>query len=149
MKSIEIVNPINVREHGSLVIVEFDNGINARFTPYRHGFGYQIEGLCTFELLQNEEILFRYNSRLYRCGPQDDEHCVSEMKEGMTQEMAAEYWKKARNFVVSKFYPNGREGENYKITDTSYWYPWRVVVSEGYYDLERLTQGKCKILKGK
>lgn len=149
MKSIETSNPINVQERGSLVIVEFDNGINARFTPYSHGFGYQIEGLYTFELLKNEEVLFRYNSRLYRCGPQDDEHCISEMKEGITQEIAAEYWKKAKDFIISKFYPNGREGENYKIHDDNYWYHWRVAATEGYYDLERLTQGKCKMMKSK
>ncbi len=60
---------------GGIVEADFANGLRARFFPYSHGFGYQIEGLERFVLLDpHGEPICEVNCRLYRCGPMPDEN---------------------------------------------------------------------------
>lgn len=127
------------------VEVIFDDGNRAIFEPYTHGIGYQIEGLRTFTLIdENNNTLCKINSRLYRAGPMEDENKISEIT-NITPEKVAEYWKSAKDFVTSKFYPKGKEGENYKIHD-DYWYHWRVV-TEGYFTYQYLKEGNMQKIK--
>lgn len=142
--AIEAIEAIDILIDGESVIIRFINGIEAIFEPYRHGFGFQIEGLRMF-ILQNKngEILCKVNSRLYYAGPQEDEHKIVSMAKGWSQKKVAEYWGVARQFISSKFYPKGRD--NYDIKDETYWYHERVV-HEGYFDLERLKKAEMKYL---
>lgn len=125
--------------------VVFDDGVSAIFEPYRHGSGYQIEGLRNFTLKNKSGIICKVNSRLYRSGPMNSENKIVEIH-SITQEKVAEYWQQSKDFVTNKFYPKGREGENYKIHDDSYWYHWRVV-TEGWISLNLLKEGMMKKIK--
>lgn len=140
--------PIDSYSESEKVVVKFEDGINAVFVPYSHGIGYQIEGLRNFFLVKNGQTLCEVNSRLYRCGPLDDEHKVKTLSPEITLKDVTEYWEKAKDFVTGRFYPKGKSGENYKITDDKFWYQWRVV-TEGYFDLQRLKEGKMEILTKK
>ena len=139
----EIVEePILTSVSDNIVTVCFPQNIQLTFEPYTHGYGYQIEGFRTYCLYKNDKLIFKYNSRLYRNGPQKDEHKIVVMEDGITQEKAAEYWDKAKQYITKMFAPNGISN---KTVDT-YWYHWRVL-GEGYFDLERLKKGECKRLE--
>ena len=145
MQNIGSIDAINTLTRGECVIVEFNDGNQAVFEPYRHGFGYQIEGLRTFILMnKNGDIICKVNVRLYYAGPQNDENKIVSIIAGMTQQKVAEYWEMARQFISSKFYPKGRD--NYEIKDDKYWYHERVL-NEGYFSLQRLKEGKMEIIE--
>lgn len=99
-----MVQVIKVSEDGEDIIVEFDDGVWAVFKPYRHGLGYQVEGLRHLYLLsRNNEPLFTLNARLSRNGPKDDEHKIVFIDKSLTQQIVAEYWNKAKIFVTENF----------------------------------------------
>lgn len=138
------VEAINTSTRGECVMVEFKDGNQTIFEPYRHGFGFQIEGLRTFTLTNKKgDVICKVNARLYYSGPQDDEYKIVSMTDGLTQKKVAEYWETARQFISSKFYPKGRD--NYEIKDETYWYHERVA-HEGYFYLQRLKEGKMKFV---
>lgn len=135
--------PIETHGEDDRVVVKFKDGVFAIFVPYSHGIGYQIEGLRNFILTKDDKILCKINSRLYRNGPQKDEHKIEILSSELTREDIVEYWEKAKDFITGKFYFKGKDGENYKFTDDKYWYLWRVA-TEGYFDLQHLKEGKME-----
>ena len=133
---------LEVKIQGELVKVSFDDGHQAVFEPYRHGFGYQVEDLRQFLLYQGERLVCRYNARLYRCGPQKDEHRIVTIVDGYTPQRVAEYWRAAKHHLneecFEKPYREGRE------CPEESWYPW-IVTREGWQDVERLEEGKTSL----
>ncbi len=142
MEEIKIGNPIKVRAYAEEIIIEFDDQLETVFVPYTHGVGYQIEGLRSFELRTiNGTTLFKYNARLYRCGPQEDENKIVTMGIDWTQQKAALYWRKSKEYVTKLFNPHG----TYDKTNKNYWYHWKVL-TEGVFDLIHLEKNECKML---
>jgi len=140
MRNRKEIEAIKTSISGECVVVEFKDGNQAIFEPYRHGFGFQIEGLRTFILTDKKgDTICEINARLYYAGPQEDEYKIVLIADGLTQKKVAEYWETARQFISSKFYPKGRD--NYEIKDETYWYHERVV-HEGYFYLQELKEGK-------
>lgn len=127
-----------VRKGSELIYVDFEDGHKMEFCPYRHGWGYQVEGLEFVRLYQNGTKVFEYHSRLHRVGPQEDEHKIAFIDPSYTQIQVSEYWQSAKGFAHNAFW-----GEDDKTND-SYWYAW-VVTTEGGFDLERLQQNKAEM----
>lgn len=134
----EVPKAVKKVENGSeLVHVYFEDGHKMEFCPYRHGWGYQVEGLEFVRLYGADVKVFEYHSRLHRCGPQEDEHKIALINPDYTQQQVSEYWQSAQGFIHNAFWGEGDK------TDDAYWYAWRVT-SEGGFDLERLQQGKAE-----
>lgn len=120
--------------------VEFSDGHSAGFEAYYHDFGYSIEGLRSFELYKGDKKVFAYNSRLYRVGPQPDEHKVAFMAEGYTQQRVAGYWQAARDYLNREYLEKEERPKNL-------WWSWRVICAEGGSDLEELEKGIAEIVE--
>jgi len=128
---------IESREIGGCVVVEFDDGMQTTFHPYRHGFGYQIEGLRRFTIVDKDgNMMVEYNARLYYSGPREDEHQFVQMADGWTKARIVEYWEKARKFCNELFWGEGGQKLGREPND-KWWYHWRVTM-EGWIDLDKL-----------
>ena len=139
-----MVKAIGSKEDMQDVIISFDDGVWAIFKPYRHGLGYQVEGLRNLYLMSKDNTpIFTLNSRLYRNGPQDDEYGIVDIDVSLTQQKVAEYWEEAKRYIIEKFFPNK---EDHSVSDDSYWYSWVVVSKEGQFDLIRLSKGEMKLI---
>lgn len=139
-----MIEAIKSYEDGENVVVTFDDGVMAVFKPYRHGMGYQVEGLRHLCLLSKDnKLIFKLNSRLYRSGPEDNEHKIAFIDKSMIQQDVAKYWNKAKIFVTEKFHP---DKNNFSVTDDDYWYRWVIVATEGGFDLARLCKGNMEVL---
>ena len=135
----EAIQVLSVETRGDDVIVKFTDGHIAGFTPYSHGFGYQVEGLRSFRLYHAGETVCNYDARLYWSGPQEDEHKLKLLAEGYTQERAASYWKAARDYLHKEYF---QKPDSKKLSRL--WYPWKLVCCEGGFDVERLAEGKVQ-----
>lgn len=121
--------------YGDDVQVSFDDGTDAYFQPYRHGWGYQVEGLRCFYLIRDNKKIVQYDARLHYSGPQEDEHKLVLNVERLSNQQIAEYWRKAKEFAFVQYRPNkwdSDEGMNEK-----HWYAW-IVTHKGWIDLENL-----------
>ncbi len=130
----------DVYEDGEAVAVEFDDGHKAIFVPYRHGWGYQVEGLRHFFLYRGEGEVAAYDSRLHRAAPLEDEHRLVHATDGYTPQRIAEYWAAARSYLQEEYFNKPFEDGREKPEEL--WYAWRVVAAEGGMDLERLQRGQ-------
>ena len=128
--------------HSGVVVVSFDDGHRAVFEPYTHGFGYQVEGLRHFFLYNGEQMVCQYDSRLYRCGPQEKEHRVASIADGYTSQRIAEYWRTASQHINEEYFekPHRENRESPK----ELWYPW-IVTSEGWQDVRVLEEGRTSL----
>lgn len=143
-----VIHPVkNVRANSDMVMVDFQDGHRAVFSPYTHGFGYQIEGMREFELLDREETkVCEYNGRLYRVGPAEDEFKLVLLSEGYTQQGVAAYWRSATSHIHNLFWRVDQEGDGRGETNQDFWYVWRVT-SEGWmFGLTELEKGKLELV---
>lgn len=119
--------------------VQFADGHRAVFEAYAHGAFYSIEGLQGWDLYKDGHKVFAYSSRLYRVGPQPDEHKITLMASGYTQQSVAQYWRAAVDYL-------NREYLNSPNQPKDLWWPWRVIAGEGWMDLQALENGTAQVL---
>jgi hypothetical protein len=133
----------SVYTSGDDVAVTFTDGFKARYEPYTHGFGYQVEGLRRFHLQSATKNVCEYNGRLYRAGPQSNEHKIVTLAEGWTQQQVAAYWQAAREYLNKEYFEKPDKKRDEKL-----WYPWMLVCTEGGSDRQRLADGVAEFLGG-
>jgi hypothetical protein len=90
-KRITLAMAYEVEIVGCSVVVKFNDGHEAVFVPYSHGFGYAIEGLTEFYLSIGGKKMFGYHSRLYRCGPCPNEHRIHQATPGYGPQVGSAY----------------------------------------------------------
>lgn len=135
----------SVTTRGENVVVEYGDGHKATFEPYRHGWGYQVEGLQHFLLYCGDRRVLQLNSRLYRAGPGKDEHCIVFLDPSYTQQQVAAYWDAAKKWLNENYLEKSSHASEDPPEIKDLWYPW-VVVSAGWLDLDALCEGRGKIL---
>ena len=120
------------------VIIEFSDGHRAIFEGYTHGWGYQIEGLRRFSLYLGEEEVVRYDSRLHRFAPNDDEYRFVHVANGYTLEQIIHYWESAAKYINEEYfekpYKRGKDGRQ------ELWRPW-IITGKGKLDLQSIKEG--------
>jgi hypothetical protein len=130
--------PVEVSKRESAVVIRFSDGLRAIFLPYSHGFGYQIEGLQRFGIEDAYgKLLVEYDARLYRCGPQENEHKIVHMEEGWSIPRIVAYWEAAKKYCAKLFYGKTGFPEIGVEPNQEWWYVWRVT-QEGWIDLDAL-----------
>jgi hypothetical protein len=124
------VEPIEAKAINNSIHVIFADENKAIFIPYTHGFGYSVEGLRQFIIRDSQdEIVVQYDGRLYRVGPQPDEHKLVIQKDGWPIARIVAYWEAAKVFCHALYKDSGN--------DDKWWYHW-VLTSEGWIDLDSL-----------
>lgn len=135
-----IVTSVSTRDDCAIFL--FEDGHRVIFEGYKHGWGYQIEGLRRFRLFEGEEQVVQYDSRLRRVGPSDGEHQFVQVSEGYDRELIVSYWEAARTYINLEYLERpseeGREG------DPDLWFPWRIA-SEGWNDLRAIKEGQKEL----
>ncbi len=134
----------NIKVVGEDVVIEFEDGHRAVFMPYRHGFGYQVEGLMHFTLFNRDDKVFEWHGRLYRAGPAAGEHRIAFVSDDYTQESVAAYWRVAKTHIHDEYFKKPFDADTEHPEEL--WYPWKVVCTEGGFDLQKLEGGDAEFL---
>lgn len=115
----------SVESYGQSAAILFEDGKKVVFEGYSHGFGYQLEGLRTFELYDGDKLIFHFDGRLHYGGPSEDEYRVVPVVGGCSIQMALNYWQAARRYLNDKYFKEPRDrGEDEGPREL--WFPWRL-----------------------